>query len=59
MPVFFYKIKIYGLPGYLFKLTPLDNHSYNTRFSEDITTYHCRTDTFKHSFLPQTIAEWN
>ena len=25
MPMFFYKIKIYGYPGYLFKLTPLIN----------------------------------
>ena len=56
---YFYKIKNYGFPGYLFKLIPLDTHSYNTRFSENITTYCCRTDIFKHSFFPWTIVEWN
>ena len=56
---YFYKIKNYGFPGYLFKLIPLDTHSYNTQFSENITTYCCRTDTFKHSFFPWTIVEWN
>ena len=49
---YFYKTKNYGFPGYLFKLIPLDTHSYNTRFSENITTYCCRTDIFKHSFFP-------
>ena len=45
---YFYKIKNYGLSKYLFKLIPVDTHSYNTRISEDITAYHCTTDTFKH-----------
>ena len=56
---YFHKIKNYGLPGYLFKLILLDTHSYNTRFAENITTYYCRTDSFKHSFFPWTIIEWN
>ena len=42
----FYKIKNYGFPGYLFKLIPLDNRSYNTQFSGNITTYYCTTDVF-------------
>ena len=42
-----------------FKLILIDTHSYNTCISKNITTYHCRTDTFKHSFFPWTIAEWN
>ena len=37
----------------------VDTHSYNTRIFENITTCHCRTDTFKHSLFPWTIAEWN
>ena len=56
---YFYKIKNYGFPGYLFKLILLDTHSYNTQFSENITTYCCRTDIFKHSFFPWTIVKWN
>ena len=55
---YLYKIKNYGLPEYLFKLIPVDTHSYNTRISENITTYHCRTDTFKHLFFLWTIVEW-
>ena len=27
--------------------------------SEDIPTYHCRTESFKTSFFPWTIHEWN
>ena len=55
---YFSKIKNYIFQGYLFKLIPLDTHSYNTRFSENITTYCCRTDIFKHSFFPWTIVYW-
>ena len=25
----------------------------------NVVTYHCRTDTFKYSFFPRTILEWN
>ena len=53
-----YKIKDYGLLGYLFKSILLDTPSYNTRFSENITTYHYRTDTLKNAFFPWTIVEW-
>ena len=27
--------------------------------SGNIPTYQCRTDTFKHSFFPWTVVEWN
>ena len=37
----------------------VDNHSYNTRISENITTYYCRTDILKYSFFPWFIVEWN
>ena len=59
MPTQFNKTFKYNFSGYLFKLIPLDTHSYNTQFSENITTYCCRTDIFKHSFFPWTIIEWN
>ena len=54
-----YKIKIFGLPSYLSDLISSDVHSYNTRNSEDLVTYHCRTDNFKYSFFPWTILECN
>ena len=56
---YFYKFKSYGLPPYLFQLIPHESHSYNNRNSEDIPTYHCRTDSFKNSFFPWIIHEWN
>ena len=40
-------------------LTVVDNHSCNTRISENITTYFCRTDILKYSFFPWCIVEWN
>ena len=56
---YFYKFKSYGLPPYFFQLIPQESYSYNTRNSEDIPTYHCRTDSFKNSLFPQTIHECN
>ena len=55
----FYKIKTFGLPSYLSNLISSGFHSYNTRNSESVVTYHCRTGTFKYSFFPWTILEWN
>ena len=55
----FYKIKTFGLLSYLSNLISLDVHSYNTRNSEDVVTYHCSTDNFKYSLFPWTILEWN
>ena len=55
----FYKIRTYNIPLYLVDLLPKRTHSYNTRNSEDITTFQSRTETFKFSFLPWSIVEWN
>ena len=44
--------------GFL-QLIPQEFDSYNTHNSEDIPTYHCRTESFKTSFFPWTIHEWN
>ena len=52
---YFYKIKNYGLPEYFLKLIPVDTHSYNTHISENITTYHCRTNTITNTYL-ETIC---
>ena len=32
---------------------------YNTRNTDQIETYYCKTDIFKNSFFPYTIIEWN
>ena len=38
---------------------PQSNHQYNTRPTEDVTTFHCRTDIFKYSYFASTILEWS
>ena len=55
----FYKIKTFGLPSYLSNLISSGVHSHDIRNSEDVVTYHCRTDNFKYSFCSWTILEWN
>ena len=55
----FNKIISTGLPTYLSSLIAKSTHGYQTRTSGNIPTYHCRTDTFKYSFLPWTIVTWN
>ena len=39
-------------------MIPQSNHRYNTRSSEDVTTFYCRTNVFKYYF-PYTILQWN
>ena len=55
----FYKIRTHNIPLYLVDLLPKRTHSYNTHNSEDITTFQSRTETFKFSFFPWSIVEWN
>ena len=31
----------------------------NTRSIEDVTTFYCRTDVCKYSYIPYAILEWN
>ena len=56
---YFNKIQFTGLPKYLFQLIPTNNHSYILRRPLNIPHYYCRTDTFKNSFFPSAINEWN
>ena len=55
----FHKIKTPGIPSYLFKLIPDTSHHYLTRSVEKISTYQCRTESFKSCFFPWIIVEWN
>ena len=55
----FYKIKKGGLPEYLFNMISQSNHQYNTRSIKDVTTFYCRVDVFKYSYLPHAILKWN
>ena len=40
-------------------MIPTGQHSYITRSLDQIEPYYCRKDTFKNSFFPYTIVEWN
>ena len=53
------KLKHIRSPPYLAKLLPKGNHLYNTHNSEDITAFQSRAETFKFSFFPWSIVEWN
>ena len=53
----FCKIKTTGVPQYLSDLIPQTNYLYNTRATDDVTTFYSRTNAFKHSFFPYTIFE--
>ena len=55
----FYKIKTYKIPPYLAEQLHKGTHSCNTHNSEDITTFQSKTETFKFSFFPWSIVEWN
>ena len=55
----FYKIQPTGLPKYLLRLVPTNNHSYTLRKPLNIPHYYCRTDIFQKSFFPNVINEWN
>ena len=50
-------IKTFGHPSYLSNLISSGVHSFNTQNSENLVTYHCRTDTFKYLFFFGTILE--
>ena len=34
-------------------------HSYNTQSLDEIETYYGKPDTFKNSFFPYKVVEWN
>ena len=55
----FSKIHSTGLPKYLLQLIPTNNRSYTLRKPLNILHYYCRTDTFRNSFFPNVINEWN
>ena len=55
----FFKIIKHGLPECLFNLIPLSNHQYNTRTTQDTTTFYYRTNVFKYSYFPAIIIEWS
>ena len=54
-----YKIKTTGLPPGLNNMLPKVTYHYQTRNSEDLTTYQTRNNIFKYSFFPYSIMEWN
>ncbi|XP_053396163.1 uncharacterized protein LOC128556153 [Mercenaria mercenaria] len=58
--VLFYKM-VNGLsPAYLSSLIPENQHNINTRFNQrNIRNILCQSHSYKSSFLPKTINDWN
>ena len=50
---------IYLSSNLSFNLISESTHTYQIRTSDNILTYQCRTDTFKHLFFPWTVVQWN
>ena len=46
-------------PQYLFKLIPEKIHAYATRNVDNILCFKIRHNSFRNSFFPSTIIEWN
>ena len=55
----FYRIKISERPSYLFDCIPKNSSKYNTRNNDTAFGIFCRTESYKNSFFPYTIDEWN
>ena len=55
----FYKILKNQSPSYLYELIPQSHHLFNLRNQNWIPEIFCRTESFRNSFLPYTIREWN
>ena len=55
----FYKIKVTRVPEYLFDYIPETYHLYNTRSSENFTTFYSKSNVYKYSFFPYTKLKWN
>ena len=58
----FYKMKNCLTPEYLIDLLPplhRDQHTYNTRNSQNLVSIQCRTTYHFNSFIPSTIRIWN
>ena len=56
---YFYKIQSTGLRKYLLQLISTNNQYCILRKPLNIPHYYCRADTFKNSFFPNVINEWN
>lgn len=53
----FYRIKTFGLPSSLSNLILSCAYFHSTRNSVVVFLYHCRTNTFKHSFFSWTVLD--
>ena len=55
----FYKIFTNQAPAYLFKLIPVTNNHYLTRYVHEIPPFKTKHEFFKNTFFPSSIKEWN
>ena len=55
----FHKVLNTKCPPYLFSIIPLPNVNSITRYRANIPLFLTRTESFKNSFFPNVIKEWN
>ena len=55
----FYKITHDKTPNYLYSIVPHHNQIFNFRNRNRIPNIFCRTESFRNSFFPSVISEWN
>ena len=56
---FFFKIYKNQCPKYLFDIIPQSNCQYRTRNAQNIPHINVKHQSFKNSYFPSTIIEWN
>ena len=55
----FYKIANNESPSYLFDYIPITDRIYNTRNAANVPRTKSKHNSFKNSYIPATIIEWN
>ena len=55
----FYKIFKNQSPCYFYELLPIKITPHNTRSSINLPLFHIRHNSFKNSFFPSAVVEWN
>ena len=56
---YFFKIFKGQSPSYLFRILPSVSKAYNTRTNNNISLFSGKHNSFRNSFFPSTVSEWN
>ena len=56
---YFFKIFKDQSPEYLSRILPSVSKAYNTRTNNNISLFSGKCNSFRNSFIPSTVIEWN